>query len=389
MRLLPFEYATRNLLRSPLRFALSAGGSLLVVLLALGAGAFVRGMDRSLADSGSAGNVILLGAGSEESVERSEIRPDVAGQVAASLGGIRSRLGVAYISPEVHLATALKGSAESQRQMQALLRGVTASAFLVHPRLRIIEGRAPTPGRDEILVGRLAGTRLGLAEERLAPGRQLWFDNRLWTISGRFEAPGTVLEAEIWCPLTDLQIAAKRDNLSCVILTLEEGADFADVDVFCKTRLDLELVALRESDYYARLRSFYRPVQVMVWFTAGLMALGGLLGGLNTLYAAFASRVREMATLQSLGFPRRAIVLSLIQESTLAAAVGALGASILGIVVLDGLSVRFSMGAFALALDSTVLFLGLGAGLLLGVVGALPPAWRCLRLPIPEALKTA
>jgi hypothetical protein len=27
--------------------------------------------------------------------------------------------------------------------------------------------------------------------------------------------------------------------------------------------------------------------------------------------------------------------------------------------------------------------------LLLGFVGALPPAFRCLRLPIPEALKTS
>ena len=30
----------------------------------------------------------------------------------------------------------------------------------------------------------------------------------------------------------------------------------------------------------------------------------------------------------------------------------------------------------------------LGAELVLGIVGAVIPAWRCLRLPIPEALKT-
>jgi ABC-type antimicrobial peptide transport system permease subunit len=34
-----------------------------------------------------------------------------------------------------------------------------------------------------------------------------------------------------------------------------------------------------------------------------------------------------------------------------------------------------------------VLTWGLGAGLLLGVLGALLPAWRCLRLPIAESLK--
>ncbi|MBT7352297.1 MAG: ABC transporter permease, partial [Phycisphaerae bacterium] len=43
MKLLPFEYAVRNLGRSPLRMALSIGGSLLVVLLVITASGFQRG----------------------------------------------------------------------------------------------------------------------------------------------------------------------------------------------------------------------------------------------------------------------------------------------------------------------------------------------------------
>ena len=49
MKLLPFEYAVRNLGRSPLRLLLGAGGSMLVVLLVLTAGAFVRGIEKGLA----------------------------------------------------------------------------------------------------------------------------------------------------------------------------------------------------------------------------------------------------------------------------------------------------------------------------------------------------
>jgi ABC-type antimicrobial peptide transport system permease subunit len=125
----------------------------------------------------------------------------------------------------------------------------------------------------------------------------------------------------------------------------------------------------------------------MVWTTAILIATGGLLGGLNTMYAAFASRVREIGALQSIGYARGAIVLSLVQESLLATAAGALVASVIGLLVFDGIHVRFSMGVFGLTIDSTVLALGLAAGLALGVAGALPPAWRALRLPIAEALK--
>src|SRR3954464_12611862 len=108
MRMLPWEYGVRNLARSPLRLALSLGGSALVVLLVLAAGGFVRGMDKSLRVSGGGDNVILLGAGSEESFERSEIAPSVPGLAQASIRGIKQRLGVAYVSPEVFLMAILK-----------------------------------------------------------------------------------------------------------------------------------------------------------------------------------------------------------------------------------------------------------------------------------------
>ena len=144
---------------------------------------------------------------------------------------------------------------------------------------------------------------------------------------------------------------------------------------------------MRETDYFRKLSAFFRPIQIMVWTTAILIATGGLLGGLNTMYAAFASRVREIGSLQAIGFPRYAIVVSLVQESVLATAAGSLLAAGAGLLLLDGLTVRFSMGVFGLVIDSWVLLLALAAGLFLGVIGALPPAYRCLRLPIAEALK--
>lgn len=91
--------------------------------------------------------------------------------------------------------------------------------------------------------------------------------------------------------------------------------------------------------------------------------------------------------LQVLGFRRSAIVASLVQESTLATAAGALVAAGMGVLLLDGLAVRFSMGAFTLTVDAPAMATALGAGVLLGLAGALPPAYRCLRLPIPDSLK--
>ena len=81
MKRLPLEYSVRNLGRSPARLALSVLGSALVVVLILVAGGFVRGMDRSLRASGGEQNVMVFGAGSEESVERSEVEAATSGVV--------------------------------------------------------------------------------------------------------------------------------------------------------------------------------------------------------------------------------------------------------------------------------------------------------------------
>jgi len=383
---LPFDYAVRNLGRSPTRLAASVLGSAIVVLLVLAAGGLVRGMERSMTFSGNADNVMLLGAGSEESVERSEIGMDVPTLAAASVPGIKSRLDVDYVSPEVHMALVMRTSKDSKRDVQAVVRGVTPAAFLVHDQVRIIEGRAPRPGEYELIAGQLTATRMGVDDSDIAVGKQLWFDNRAWTITGRFAAPQTVMDAEIWAPLTDIQIATRRTTLSCVVMTLDH-AELKDVAIWCAQRLDLELVAVRESDYYAGLLAFYRPVRAVIWVTAGLVALGGLLGGLNTMYAAFAARVRELGALQTLGYSRRALTLSFLQESVLATSVGAIIATVIAMTSLGGVAVRFSMGAFALTMDAQVILGGLAAALGVAVVGVIPPLWRCLRLPIVEALR--
>lgn len=389
MRLLPFDYAVRNLGRSRARMASSVLGAALVVLLVIGAAGFVRGMDAALASSAGEENVIILGVGSEDSVERSEIPASAPGILGASLAGLREGAGEVYLSPQVHVMLPVQLGEGDASKRQIVFRGVTPAALLVHGQVRVTEGRLPALGADEVMLGRMAAEVLGAPEARLALGESISVDGRAMRIVGRFSAPGTTLDGEAWVPMSDLMEATKRTTISCVVVTLAPGgADFTDIAAFTKMRPDLELTAMTEGEYYARLAGFFGPVRLVVWVTAGLIAAGGLFGGLNTMYAAFASRVRELGTLQALGFRRGAILLSLVQESLLASVAGALIACAAGVFVLDGLSVKFSMGAFGLIVDAPVVVLALLAGLVLGAVGAIPPALRGLRLTIPVALKS-
>lgn len=384
LNLLPFSYATRNLLRDVPRFFQKIGGSAVVVFLVFAAGAFNQGMDSVLSASGSPRNVILLGAGSEESVERSEIDVQVESLAAAGVRGVEQRLGQSAVSGEVHFMGQLAAGKRSPQQ--ALLRGITPAAFEVHREVRILDGDFPASG--EVLVGRLAHYVLDAEASALAVGKTLHFEGQAFRIAGVFEAPGTVMESEVWMDRADLMTLIQRDSLSCVVLRLESPEQFSSADLFAKQRLDLELSALSEETYYQQLSGFFAPIRGMTWLTAGLIAAGAIFGGFNMLYAAFASRIRELATLQAIGYSRRAIFISLVQESLLATLTGTLCAAIAALVLLEGRTVYFSIGAFHLTLSGAVVAIGLSMGLLLGIFGAIPPAIRCLGAPLPNALRS-
>src|SRR5262249_14939478 len=165
------------------------------------------------------------------------------------------------------------------------------------------------------------------------------------------------------------------------------GAAVGDVNELCKERINLEPQATPETAYYQALHKHYAPVRAVAWLVVVLVAGAGVFAGLNTMYGAVVGRVRELATLQTLGFTRRAVALALVQEAVLLAAAASLLAAAVAVLVLNGLAVRFTMGAFTLRVDGVTVALGCGTGLLLGTVGALPPALWAMRLPVAEGLK--
>lgn len=384
MRLLPLAYAVRNGTRSPGRLLQLVIGAALVVLLITAAASFARGMRSGLSASGDPANAILVGAGAENSIERSAIDPVVAGIVAAEFTALRRGADGPAVSPEIHHEGPITVAG---REGQAQWRGVMPAALTVHRRVRLLDGR--WPGTDEVLVGRLAHHRLGLAAEALAPGAQIVFEGRTWTVSGTFAAPGTVLESELWTALPSLMQATRRTTLSCVALGFTDPGEVDAAETFALIRLDLELVALREADYYASMAAFFAPLRAMAWLTAALIAAGAAFGGLNTLYAAFSARIRELATLQAIGFSRLALAVSLLLEAVLAVGAGTGLGLVLAVVALDGRAVILSSGIVGLSVDPPALAAGLIAGLTLAVVGTLVPAWRCLAPPLPSALRSA
>jgi putative ABC transport system permease protein len=383
-RLLPWEYAVRNLFRRPVRTVLTLAGLTTVVLLVFLVVGFVRGLERSLLVTGDPQTAIIFSLGMGENLEYSTVPMQTSDLIPASVTGIRRRYGQNYVSPELYLGTQvnLGGSDPSM----GLVRGVTPAILRVRRRVEIEEGRWPDTG--EVLVGWMVAAKLGIEPESVGVGRQVSFEGRTWRVSGIFSAGGSAYESEVWCPLGELQQAMKRQDLSLVAVTLEPTAEFADLDLFCKQRLDLEIQAMRETEYYESLQRDYAPVRWLAWLVVVLVAGAGVFAGLNTMYGSVVGRTRELATLQTLGFARRAIVVSLIQEGVLLAATASLLATMLAVLAVDGAAVRFTMGAFSMRIDREAILIGCGVGISLGIFGALPPALRALRISVANGLKT-
>ncbi|MBN8624742.1 MAG: ABC transporter permease [Planctomycetes bacterium] len=382
-RLLPWDYGVRNLMRRPLRSALTLLALATVVLLVFVVVGFIRGLETSLTVSGDANVVLVYSVNAEENIENSSIAARTPGLMTASLDGIVKQFGVPHVSPELYLGTRIDlGNADGGL---GLIRGVSNTAPLVRRKIQIVEGHWPGPG--EIIVGRLAASKLGCDPEKLAIGESLTFERKTWRIVGRFAAGGSSFESEIWCPLDELQQTLKRQDLSLVALLLQDGASPAEVELFCKERVDLELQAVDEANYYELLQKHYGPMRWLAWIIVWLVSGAGVFAGLNMMYGAVAGRVREIATLQAIGYRRRAVLLGIVQEGVLLAAGASILAGFAALAVLNGVAVRFTMGAFTLRIDGVSILIGCGVGLSLGVLGALPPALKALRMPVAQSLK--
>jgi len=381
--LLPWEYGVRNLWRRPTRTMLTTVALATVVVLILTVVGFIRGLQRSLAVTGDPDVALVYSVNAEENIENSAIAASTPALVAASIDGILRRYGVVHVSPELYLGTRA-GIGDEQTGL-GLVRGVTDTAPYVRRSVRLTEGR--WPGNGEVIVGRLVAAKLGTETRALSIGNTITIEGQDWTISGTFAAGGSAFESEIWCNLPDLQAATQRQDLSLVAIRLAPNASLGDIALFCKERTDLELRAISESAYYESLQRYYQPVRMLAWLVVGLVSAAGVCAGLNMMYGAVAGRTRELASLQAIGYRRRAILLSLIQESTLLAAAASLLAGAIVAVLLRDTAVRFTMGAFNLQIDSTAMLIGCGVGLLLGVLGALPPSLRALRQPVAVSLK--
>jgi putative ABC transport system permease protein len=377
MTMLPFSYVLRNLLRRRSRSLATIAGIAAVTMLVIAMNSFAAGLGRNGADAAEDDVVLLLGISAEVDLVRSVVPRGSAEVAAAAAPGVLTVAGQRAASVELHIAT-------RNGDQVGLLRGVTDAAWLVHRRVQLVEGREPR-APFELMVGPLAHTRLGLPASELAVGKTLQLERREFTIVGRFAAPGTTYEAEMWARLGDVMLATKREDVSCVVVRLATPEAIDELRLFAGRRLDLEIAAVPERELMQTLTSSLEPIIALAEWMAVLAVLAGAFACANTMFAAVLARTRELATLRSLGWSPFAVAVALVEESALIALCGG-GIGVLATLAIGSVPLRYPMGALTLEPDLASRAIGLFAALASGALGGIVPAVRAVRVPLVEAI---
>jgi len=359
---LPLRYNLRSLLRRKTPAAMTALGIGLAVLVSMLMLALSTGLMNSIRATGHPLNVLVTSKGAE-TTEFSAIDLRVLDVLRFS-PYVALADGQPLASPELYFTTQVE-TAPGVPIAQALVRGVLPLALGVNDQVRVTTGRFPNqPG--EIIVGPLVATNLGVSPERLAIGQSLVFEGTPWKIVGQFTAPGTAFESEIWGPLDDLMVAARRSELSSIVLRARDAAALKEVLFDFATRSDVLVEARQETAYYAGYAEAFRPVQLMVYVMTGMLVLGGML--------------------RTVGYRRWDIALAFLIESLVPALIGGMLACLLALG-LNGFALRIPMGAFRFEIGPLLLGAGMGLSVLIGILGAAWPLWRSASLKTVDAIR--
>lgn len=262
-----------------------------------------------------------------------------------------------------------------------VVRGVTNVAFDVYDRVKIVRGQRPQPGGG-VIVGRMVPAKLGTVEV----GAKLRFGTREWTVVGIFDAGGTVYDSEIWADLNDLSADLKREGLSLITIKVEDPEKVDQVVYELNTQSQVIVFAEPEVRYYSDLAKQFDQLGVLGLLIAMIMAVAAIFGGMNTMFAAVAARVREVGVLKALGFSHTSIMASFVLESLIIALAGGIIGCALGAGI-HGLSASAPTFAFTLTVTERILMEGMGLSVLIGALGGWWPARSAARLRVIEAVR--
>jgi len=354
----------------------------LVALLAMAAG-----FEATIRQTGTDDTAIVMRSGSQAELnsvldhdtativmQEPQVQRNAAGQVIAG-----SELVVVASVPR--RTTGLDSNVE--------LRGVGARAWELRPRVRMIAGRRFTPGLRELVVGARAREQFSGVDV----GSSLKLNGQTWQVVGAFEA-GDANDSDLWGDFDVVGPTYRRGSSSTsVMVKLTDASAFESFKAALATDPRLHVDVKTTRAYFNEQSAGLTRLITGLGTAIGLiMAIGAVFGALNSMYAAVATRTREIATLRAIGFRAMPVVVSVMLETMLLALLGgALGAGISWLMfdhfTASTLSGNFTQIVFSFRVSPQLLWEGMKWALAMGLLGGLFPALRAARMAVTDGLR--
>jgi putative ABC transport system permease protein len=353
-------------------------------LLAMGAG-----FESTLKASGRADEAMVMRGGSDAEINSGLDRDS--DDLIEQAPGIRSGSdGKRLASAEMMVIAELVRKNDIKNGVNVTLRGVEPAAFALRPDLKIVDGRTFTPGLRELIVGRGVTRQFQGAE----PGKVVRMRGSDWTVVGVFES-GDAYESELWADLNVARSTFARSGSSSVLVALDgpDGFDKLKQHLSADPRLTVDVIS--QQDYFSgQTKQFRQTIGVLAGVVTAIMALGAIFAALNSMYAAVATRSKEIATLRAIGFGGLPVLVSVMIEALLLALFGGLMGALIAYLLFNNLSVStlgqsFTQVVFSFKVTPALVLRGLVISILIGMVGGFLPAIRATRLPVVDSLRAA
>ena len=383
--MIPLKYNIGNLKARRVSTLMTILGIGVVIAVMISMMALQNGVHSAVVSSGSKDNLMVMREGA--AAELSSWVTNDAFRIIRTLPGIAKEGGAPLVSPELVIVFKIP-KRDDPKGSNVLVRGVTPMAFTMRPYVKIIEGRMFRPGVNEVIVARRIRDRF----VNTAIGDSFKFGAQSYNVVGVFDAQNTAFDSEMWCDADFLGQARKRVGYSSLIVRPIDHDAYESIKAAIKGDNRLKLEVTSEYQYYADQTTGLIGIVILVGIVTFFMTIGAILGTMNTMFSAIASRGRELATLRALGFKRRTILLSVVIESAFVALLGGLAGLLLALPI-NSISTgttnfqTFSEVAFNFRVDSHVALNGILIALIAGIIGGMLPALRAARTPITTALR--
>lgn len=384
---IPFLYSFRNLLTRRLTTTLTASGMALVVFVFSSILMLAEGLRKTLVNTGSSGNVVIIRKAATSEVQSGIDRQQasiVETQPEVAFGEHGRRLLAKELVVLINLPK--RGS---NKPSNVVIRGISGSSLLLRPQAKLAEGRMPRPGSSEILAGRSIAKRF----KGGGIGETLRFGMRDWTVVGIFDAGNTGFASEIWGDADQLMQAFRRPVYSSVLFQLSDPAEFKKFKTRIESDPRLTLEAKREITYYEdQSKMMAKFLRILGLSVTIIFSLGAIIGAMVTMYSAVANRTNEIGTLRALGFQRKSILVAFLMESLilgfLGGCTGLFFASFMQLLTISTMNFQtFSELAFTFSLTFGIIYKSMTFSLVMGFLGGVLPAIRSSRMNIVDALR--